>query len=392
MIVEHIKCECIKYSLPDEDSEPIITASSNVDDLLVAVINNKKNVLLYKIVNKELIYCETFYIGNSNKIIGFEWSKKNELLIITIDMKCIIYIRDEKGIWSYNNVNIPTEELPTCACWHPYAHSFAIGFSSGVIFICSKKNKQKWSIKKLVNHTGSILYLQWNSSGLVLSTNSVDSTSLLICTLDLWEDNIVKKQSIKIFEKIKEFITEKNLKNYDIINKVECKGYIFIYATFSLSNEKVAMIANNFENNCEKQQIIIFDYLKSPIKVHFISWIGQTLHKCLFIDEDKLLVYGYELFPIIIERSNDEWVISKVVLPEFTIKNLTVDFFYDKKDIHDIEKEYNDMHGNKIIGEIVAHSNQILQISMLESYEYKKYTQFITVSSDFNVIVWSFIL
>ncbi|CRH00056.1 conserved Plasmodium protein, unknown function [Plasmodium relictum] len=391
MTIEHIKCQCIKYSIPDEDCEPIIRASTNTNDLLVAVINNKKNVLLYKIVNKELIYCETFYIGNRNKVIGFEWSRKNELLIITIDMKCIIYMRNENETWVCSTVNIPTQELPTCACWHPFADSFAIGFSSGVTFICSKKDKQKWTIKKIVNHTGSILYLQWNSSGHILSTASMDSTSLLICTLDLWEDNTVNNQNIKIYEKIKEFIKERNLKNNDIIDKVEYEGYIFCHTTFSLSNEKIAIIASNFENSCRKQQIIISDYLQSPAKIQLVSWIGQTLQKCLFLEEDKLL-YGYELFPIIIACSNDEWVISKVILPEFTIKNLSVDFFYDKKEIQDIEKENNKMNGNDIIGEIVAHSNQIIQISMLESYEYKNYKQFITVSSDFNMILWDYIL
>lgn len=59
-------------------------------------------------------------------------------------MKCVIYKKKkESEKWICTNVNIPTEELPTCVCWHPYAYSFAIGFSTGNIFICSKKKKRK---------------------------------------------------------------------------------------------------------------------------------------------------------------------------------------------------------------------------------------------------------
>lgn len=90
------------------------------------------------------------------------------------------------------------------------------------------------------------------------------------------------------------------------------------------------------------------------------------------------------------EYLNDEWIISKVVLPEFNIKNLTVDFFYDQKEIQEIEQECEHLDGNEIIGEIVAHSNYILQISMLEPYENKIYIEFITVSSDFSIVLWNF--
>ncbi|ETW52816.1 hypothetical protein PFUGPA_05124 [Plasmodium falciparum Palo Alto/Uganda] len=205
-------------------------------------------------------------------------------------MKCIIYKKKENGKWECTNVNIPTEDLPTCACWHPHTYSFAIGFTSGIIFICSKKENQKWKIKKINNHVASVMFIDWSSSA----------------------------------------------------------------------------------------------------NTQYVSWVGQTLQRCLFLDDDKLLVYGYEIFPIIVEYLNDEWIISKVVLPEFNIKNLTVDFFYDQKEIQEIEQECEHLDGNEIIGEIVAHSNYILQISMLEPYENKIYIEFITVSSDFSIVLWNF--
>ncbi|ETW48727.1 hypothetical protein PFMALIP_03265 [Plasmodium falciparum MaliPS096_E11] len=186
------------------------------------------------------------------------------------------------------------------------------------------------------------------------------------------------------------FITERNIHNNDIIYKIESEGYIFLHSSFSFSNEKIAIIATNFESTYEKQQIIILDYFKSPANTQYVSWVGQTLQRCLFLDDDKLLVYGYEIFPIIVEYLNDEWIISKVVLPEFNIKNLTVDFFYDQKEIQEIEQECEHLDGNEIIGEIVAHSNYILQISMLEPYENKIYIEFITVSSDFSIVLWNF--
>lgn len=108
------------------------------------------------------------------------------------------------------------------------------------------------------------------------------------------------------------------------------------------------------------------------------------------MDNERLLVYGYEVFPIIIECINNEWIISRVVLPEFIIKNLSVDFFYDKKSIKDIEKTCNELNGNEIIGEIVAHSNSILQLSMLETCEDMKSGKFATVSGDFNVVIWNY--
>ncbi|SBT35167.1 actin-related protein 2/3 complex subunit 1, putative (ARC40) [Plasmodium ovale wallikeri] len=295
---------------------------------------------------------------SSNKIIGLEWSKQNELLIVTIDMNCLIYKKNKNAKWECTNVNIPTEELPTCVCWHPHTHSFAIGFSSGNIFICSKKEKQKWVIKKVVKHIGSILFLEWSSSGYILSTNSLDETSLLMCTSGLLDEDSKNKENL-----------------------------------------------NSFESSCKKQQIIISDFFKSPANTQFVSWIGQTLQRCMFLDEEKLLVvcteafamnvfalFGYEMFPIIVECLHGEWIISRVVLPEFSIKNLSVHFFYDKKSIQDIEKECNHMEGNEIIGEIIPHSNSILQISMLEPYQHKECGKFVTVSSDFNVVIWSFIL
>ncbi|KYN98828.1 hypothetical protein PGSY75_1118800 [Plasmodium gaboni] len=389
-MIDHLKCNCIKYNIPDEDCEPVIKVSENKDDMLVAVSSNKRNILLYKIINKEIIYSDTFFIGDPNKIIALEWSKKNDLLIVTIDMKCIIYKKKEDGKWEYTNVNIPTEDLPTCACWHPHTYSFAIGFTSGIIFICSKKENQKWKIKKITNHVASVMFIEWSSSGYILSTNSLDSTSLLLCTSGLLDDNIKNKNNINIYKNMETFITERNINNNDIIYKIESEGYIFLHSSFSLSNEKIAIIATNFESTYEKQQIIISDYFKSPANIQYVSWVGQTLQRCLFLDDDKLLVYGYEIFPIIVEYLNDEWIISKVVLPEFNIKNLTVDFFYDQKEIQEIEQECEHLDGNQIIGEIVAHSNYILQISMLEPYENKIYIEFITVSSDFSIVLWNF--
>ncbi|SBT77068.1 actin-related protein 2/3 complex subunit 1, putative [Plasmodium ovale] len=392
MMIAHLKCTCTKYTIPDEDCDTPIRVSGNKEDILVAVVYNKKNVILHKIVNTELTYCDTIYTGSSNKIIGLEWSKQNELLIVTIDMNCLIYKKNKNAKWECTNVNIPTEELPTCVCWHPHTHSFAIGFSSGNIFICSKKEKQKWVIKKVVKHIGSILFLEWSSSGYILSTNSLDETSLLMCTSGLLDEDSKNKENLKAYAHIEEFITERNLKNNDVINKIECRGHVIFHSSFSASNEKVAIIASSFESSCKKQQIIISDFFKSPANTQFVSWIGQTLQRCMFLDEEKLLVFGYEMFPIIVECLHGEWIISRVVLPEFSIKNLSVDFFYDKKSIQDIEKECNHMEGNEIIGEIIPHSNSILQISMLEPYQHKECGKFVTVSSDFNVVIWSFIL
>lgn len=88
-------------------------------------------------------------------------------------MKCVIFKKNQKGKWECTNVNISTEELPTCVCWHPHANTFAIGFSSGAIFICSLKEKKKWVIKKVENHTGSILFLDWSSSGIIFLSFSI---------------------------------------------------------------------------------------------------------------------------------------------------------------------------------------------------------------------------
>ncbi|VWU51889.1 actin-related protein 2/3 complex subunit 1, putative [Hepatocystis sp. ex Piliocolobus tephrosceles] len=386
--IDHLKCNCVSYSIPDEEYETPIKVSINKEEMLVGVVNNKKNIVLYKIVDKQLIYNNIIYTGSSNKVVGLEWSNKNDLLVVTIDMNCIIYNKNENNKWECTSVNIPTEELPTCVCWHPYCNAFAIGFSSGVIFICSRKEKQKWSIKKVLNHTGSILFLEWSSSGCVLSTNSIDSTSLLLCTLGLFDN----ESDIKTFQNIEKIITENNFKSNDIINKIECKGYIISHSAFSSSNEKVAIIANSFESNSKKQQIIISEFFKSPANIQFVTWIGQALQKCLFINEQKLLVYGYEMFPIVVEYINDYWAITKVVLPEFNVKGLCVDFFYDKKNIQDIEAECENMDGNEIVSEIIAHSNNILQMSLLKPDEYKQCGEFVTVSSDFNIVIWSFSL
>ncbi|KAI4838315.1 actin-related protein 2/3 complex subunit 1 [Plasmodium brasilianum] len=394
-MIEHVKCNCTKYSIPENDYyEPPIRVSTKKNDILIAVMSNRKNVVLHKIVKAELIYSDTIYTGiqSRNKIVGLEWSRQNELLIVTIDMKCVIYKKKkESEKWICTNVNIPTEELPTCVCWHPYAYSFAIGFSTGNIFICSKKEKEKWTIKQIVSHAGSILFLEWGSSGYILSTTSMDSTARIVCTLGLSDERSKHEEQYGAYGNIEDLIAQRDLKNNDIICKIECEGYVICHSSFSLSNEKVAIIANNFENSYEKQQIIIADYCKSPANIQFVSWVGQTFQKSLFFGEDKLLVYGYEIFPIIIDCVNGEWVISKVVLPEFTIKNLSFDFFYDKKNIQDIEKECNHINGNEVTGEIIPHSNSILQISMLEPYESKEYTQFITASSDFNIVLWTFI-
>ncbi|CXI44160.1 actin-related protein 2/3 complex subunit 1, putative [Plasmodium berghei] len=389
-MIEYLKCNCVKYSIPDEEYNIPIKLSPNKKEMLIAVVNTKNNIVLYKIINTEIIYFDILYTGSRNKIIGLEWSAKNELLIVTIDMKCVIFKKNQKGKWECTNVNISTEELPTCVCWHPHANTFAIGFSSGAIFICSLKEKKKWVIKKVENHTGSILFLDWSSSGYILSTSSLDSTSLLIYTPNIVDEETNNKDNLKLHRKFEECIAERNFKNNDIINKIECTGYILCHSSFSLSNEKVAIIASSFDNSCKKQKIIISDFLKSPINIQSVTWVGQTLQKCLFLDNERLLVYGYEVFPIIIECINNEWIISRVVLPEFIIKNLSVDFFYDKKSIKDIEQTCNELNGNEIIGEIVAHSNSILQLSMLETCEDMKNGKFVTVSSDFNVVIWNY--
>lgn len=414
MPIAHIKCECQKYLVPQKDCEPFIAVSTNKDELLVAVINNKKDIILYKLENEELTQCCTLYNGNRNKIVGLEWSRQNSLLIIFIDMSCLIYRKNENEQWKHNTVNIPTEEIPTCVCWHPYAHAFAIGFSSGVVFICSRKEKQKWSIKKLSNHIGSILHLKWSFSGHVLSTCSTDETSLLLCTLRVCEDsasinntstannsnnNYVNGDEKEVNQHFQEIFAQRNFKNNEVINKIERKGCIFLYSSFSLSSKRIAIIASNFNEDIEKQQIIICDFLKTPTDTQFVTWLGQSLQKCLFLDEQRLLVYGYEMFPILLTCSSNEWLISSVILPEFSIPNLCVDFFFDKKRIAQIEEEYEHMDGNKLLSEIIPHSNHILQISMIESFQNENKTitktqiqtpnQFVTVSTDFNIILWT---
>ncbi|GAW80956.1 WD domain, G-beta repeat domain containing protein [Plasmodium gonderi] len=388
-MIDYLKCDCIKYAIPDENSEPPISISRNKENTLVAAVENKKYVHIYKIKNSGFSRCDTICIGNRNKIIALEWSNQNDLLILTIDMKCVIYKNGKNGKWENSHVNIPNEDLtPTCVSWHPHSYYFAIGFSSGVILICSKSENQKWTIEKLINHSGSILFLQWCYSGHVLCSCSMDSTVVLVCTSDLLHDGPKNEEKFRTYSNIDKVIADRNLNNNDVISKIECEGHIIFHSSFSSSNERIAVITSNFENSCENQQIIISDYFESPPNTQFLSWIGQTMQKCLFLDENRLLVYGYEIFPILIESINGEWTISKVVLPQFSIKNLSVDFFYDKKTIQDIEEECKYMNGNEIIGEIVAHSNNILQISMLEPHESGKYITFVTVSSDFNVVFW----
>lgn len=391
MPIAHIKCECKKFSLPDKDCEPVIAVSTNKKELLVSVINTRKDIILYEIKNDQLIQIHTLYTGNRNKIIGLEWSGQNSLLILFIDMSCLIYKKDENEKWKYSSVNIPTEDTPTCVCWHPYSYAFAIGFCSGMIFICSRKEKQKWLIKKITNHIGSILHLRWSYSGHVLSTSSMDETSLLLCTLSICEDTS-KNNENEMHQHIGSILSQRNFKNNEIISKIERKGCIFLHTSFSLSSKKVAIIANNFNEDIEKQEILICDFLKDPSDIQAVVWLGQSLQKCLFLDDHRLLAYGYELFPILLTDFSDEWVISAVVLPEFTVPNLCVDFFFDKKRIEEIEKEYDHMDGNKLLSEIIPHSNHILQISMTEpcGKEKNEQNQFITVSTDFNIILWSF--
>ncbi|CAA9988212.1 conserved Plasmodium protein, unknown function [Plasmodium knowlesi strain H] len=390
-MIEYIKCECTKYLVPEEDSEPPINVSANMQNTLVAVVKNKKYVHLSKITSGKLSPCETIFLGNRHKIVALEWSSQNDLLVLTIDMKCVIYKKGKNERWETTNVSITSEELlPTCACWHPHAHSFAIGFSSGVIFICSKRENTKWKIEKLINHSGSILFLQWSYSGHILCSCSMDSSAQLVCTSGTLDKDTPDEGGTRIHPNIDEGGEDRNLKSYDVIGKIECEGHVILHSSFSPSNRRVAVIASNFENNGENQQIIICDYFKSTPNTQFVSWVGQTMQKCLFLDEDTLLVYGYEIFPIIVECMSGEWTLSKVVLPQFSIKNLSIDFFYDKKGIQDIEEQCQHMSGNEIIGEIVAHSNNILQMFLLEPRDDQKYVHFVTVSSDFNVVFWRF--
>lgn len=390
MMIPYVKSECKKYSIPDENCEPIIALSTNENELWIAVTNTRMNILLYKLENGELSFCETFYTGNRNKIIGLEWSKQDALLVIAIDMSCIIYKKDEHNKWKHSNVHIPSkEELPTCVCWHPYAYAFAIGFSSGLIFICSKKEKQKWNIKKITNHMGMILFMQWSSSGYFLSTNSLDTTSLLLYMISLCEINENPRYTSKKYEQIEKILAKQNFKNNEIIHKIECKESIILHTAFSLENARIAIIVSNFKDTNEKQQIIISDFLKSPVDTQMVTWIGQTMQKCLFIEENKLIVCGNELYPIMITCVNEEWILSMIVLPEYTIKNLSVEFFYNKKAIKDIEEEQKHLDGNHIVSELIAHSNRILQLSMLEPYQLNKPIRFLTVSSDFNIIIWT---
>ncbi|GAB66463.1 WD domain G-beta repeat domain containing protein [Plasmodium cynomolgi strain B] len=390
-MTEYIKCECTKYVLPEEDSEPPINVSTNAQNTLVAVVKNKRYVQVSKITNGKLSPCQTIFLGNRHKVVALEWSSQNDLLVLTIDMKCVIYKKGKNERWNTTNVSITSEELlPTCACWHPHAHSFAIGFSSGVIFICSKGEDTKWKIEKVANHSGSVLFLQWSYSGNILCSCSMDSSAQLVCTSGTLDEDIPDEGRTRTHSNIDELIEDRNLNSNDVIGKIECEGHVILHSSFSPSNKRVAVIASSFENNRENQQIIICDYFKPTPNTQFVSWVGQTMQKCLFLDEDSLLVYGYDIFPILVECLSGEWTLSKVVLPQFSIKNLSIDFFYDKKGIQDIEDQCQHMSGNEIIGEIVAHSNSILQMCLLEPREDQKCVQFVTVSSDFNVVFWRF--
>ncbi|KMZ84057.1 WD domain, G-beta repeat domain-containing protein [Plasmodium vivax Brazil I] len=402
-MIDYIKCECTKYAVPEEDSEPPISVSANAQNTLVAVVKNKRYVHVSKITGGKLAPCKAIFLGNRHKIVALEWSSQNDLLVLTIDMKCVIYKKGKNERWETTNVGITAEELlPTCACWHPHAHSFAIGFSSGVIFICSKGEDTKWKIEKLANHSGSVLFLQWSYSGHILCSCSMDSSAQLVCTsgaLRTLDEGIPDEGRTRFIclyttmgtlPSIDELIEDRDLKRNDVIGKIECEGHVILHSSFSPSSKRVAVIASSFDDNRENQQIIICDYLKSAPNTQFVAWVGQTMQKCLFLDEDTLLVYGYEVFPILVECLSGEWTLSKVVLPQFSIKNLSIDFFYDKKGIQDIEDQCQHMSGNEIIGEIVAHSNNILQMCLLEPREGQEYAQFVTVSSDFNVVFWRF--
>ncbi|KJP87629.1 hypothetical protein AK88_02657 [Plasmodium fragile] len=391
-MIEYIKCECTKYAVPEEDSEPPINVSANAQNTLVAFVKNEKYVHVSKITSGKLSPCKTIFLANRHKIVALEWSRQNDLLVLTIDMKCVIYKEGKNGRWKPTNVSITSEELlPTCACWHPHAHSFAIGFASGVIFICSSKGEDtKWKIQKVVNHSGSVLFLQWSYSGHILCSCSMDSSAQLVRTSGTVDEDTPDGGKTRMHPNIDELVEDSNLNSNDVIGKIECEGHVILHSSFSPSNKRVAVIASSFENNREHQQIIICDYLKPMPNTEFVSWVGQTMQKCLFLDEDTLLVYGYEIFPILVECLSGEWTLSKVVLPQFSIKNLSIDFFYDKKSIQDIEDQCQNMSGNEIIGEIVAHSNNILQMFLLEPLEGQTYTQFVTVSSDFNVVFWRF--
>lgn len=75
IMIEHVKCNCTKYSIPENDYyEPPIRVSTKKNDILIAVMSNRKNVVLHKIVKAELIYSDTIYTG-----VSFNDKKKKKV-------------------------------------------------------------------------------------------------------------------------------------------------------------------------------------------------------------------------------------------------------------------------------------------------------------------------
>lgn len=64
-MIEYLKCNCVKYSIPDEEYNIPIKLSPNKKEMLIAVVNTKNNIVLYKIINTEIIYFDILYTGVS---------------------------------------------------------------------------------------------------------------------------------------------------------------------------------------------------------------------------------------------------------------------------------------------------------------------------------------
>uniref|UniRef100_A0A1D1YN76 Actin-related protein 2/3 complex subunit n=1 Tax=Anthurium amnicola TaxID=1678845 RepID=A0A1D1YN76_9ARAE len=346
---------------------PITAHAFNKDRTQVAICPNNNEVQIYKKAGKDWNLIHT--LAEHDKLItSIDWApESNRLVTSSQDRNTYVWNLYETGEWKPTLVLLRIDRAATFVRWSPNEDKFAVASGARVIAICFFDEENDWwtskHLKKPIRST--VLSLDWHPNNTLLASGSADFKARVISAFIKGVD---KRPPPTAWGEKFPFNT--------VLGEFSNGGGGWIHSVaFSPSGEALAFAGHDSE--------ISIVYPGGAIKS--IRLTGLPYLSLLWTSEEKIIAAGYDCAPVLFEKTNEEWNLSRIidagkkkVVGESTAFNRFRD--WDSKGI-------SSRGGNEDSGLNTIHQNTITSIRHYAGTR-ENVTHFSTSGLDGKLVVW----
>lgn len=219
---------------------------------------------------------------HGQRVTGMDWAPKSNMLVTcAADRNAYVWSPDGAK-WKPSLVILRINRAATIVKWSPKGNKFAVGSSARLISICYFEEENDWWVSKHIKKPlrSTVLSLDWHPNNYLLAAGSCD-----------FKARVFSAYVKEIEEKPEPTPWGKKMPFGAIMAEFSNAGGGWVHCvSFSPSGNKLAWVGHDSSisvvNKAEDQV--------STVKHQYLPYLA-----CLWINENSLVVAGYDYYPVL---------------------------------------------------------------------------------------------